>query len=162
MSKLTQGTHVYFLDPNGGTPAVVQLTKITALDPGTAPAAQIDETTLADELYRQYRSGLRDPGQGSLSLNVDPAEESHITLHGLSETSPPPTFKWAIGWSDGTEPPTLNTESDDFELPTTRTWCVFSAYVADFPFDFQTDAIVATEVSIQRAGGLVWTPKGVV
>lgn len=94
-----------------------------------------------------------------MQLNVDPAEASHITLHGLSETSPPPTIKWVIGWSDGTAPPTLDVE-DALELPATRTWCVFDAYVSDFPFDFQTDAIVATAVGLQRAGGLVWTPKG--
>lgn len=161
MSKLTQGTHVYFIDPNGGTPAVVQLTKVTALNPGTAPATQIDETTLADLLYMQYRSGLRDPGQGSLSLNVDPEEASHITLHELSETSPPPTLKWAIGWSDGTDAPTIGVD-DEFELPNTRTWCTFEAYVGDFPFDFQGNTIVATEVTLQRAGGLAWTKKGAI
>lgn len=161
MSKLTQGTHVYFVDPAGGTPAIVQLKKVTALNPGSAPAAQIDETTLEDLLYKQYRSGLRDPGQGSMSINVDPTEDSHITLHGISEQSPPPTLKWVIGWSDGTEPPTLDVD-DNLVLPTTRTWCVFDAYVGDFPFDFQTDALVGTEVAIQRSGGLAWTKKGAV
>jgi len=158
MSKLTQGTHIFFVDPNGGTPSVVRLKKATALNPGTAPATQIDETTLEDLLYMQYRAGLRDPGQGSVSINADPAEASHITLHGLSETSPPPTLEWAIGWSDGTEEPTFAT--GEWSLPSTRTWCTFKAYVSDFPFDFQGNTIVTTEVGIQRAGGLVWTPKG--
>ena len=161
MSKLTQGTHVFFINPNGGTPEVVQLKKVTTLNPGSAPATQIDETTLEDLLYMQYRSGLRDPGQGSMGIRVDPTEASHITLHELSETSPPPTIKWAIGWSDGTEPPTLDVD-DSLVLPTTRTWCVFDAYVADFPFDFQGNTVVATEVGIQRAGGLTWTKKGAV
>ncbi|APC45951.1 major tail subunit [Halomonas phage QHHSV-1] len=158
MSVLSQGTHVFFVDPAGGTPAVVQLKKVTALNPGSAPASQIDETTLEDLLYMQYRSGLRDPGQGSMSIRVDPREESHITLHGLSETSPPPTLKWAIGWSDGTEPPTLDVD-DSLVLPDTRTWCVFDAYVGDFPFDFAGNTTVATEIAIQRAGGLEWTKK---
>lgn len=159
MSVLAQGTHVFFIDPSDDS--VVQLTKVTALNPGTAPATQVDETTLEDLLYMQYRSGLRDPGQGSMSINVDPAEASHLTLHELSETSPPPTLKWAIGWSDGTEPPTVDVDGS-WTLPTTRTWCTYEAYISDFPFDFQGNAIVATEVGIQRAGGLVWTQKGAV
>jgi hypothetical protein len=158
MSKLTQGTHVFFVDPNSGTPTVMQLKKVTALNPGTAPAGQIDETTLEDLLYMQYRAGLRDPGQGSMSINVDPTEDSHTALHTLSETSPPPTLDWAIGWSDGTEEPTFT--AGEWTLPTTRTWCTYRAYVSDFPFDFQGNATVATEVGIQRAGGLDWTKKG--
>ncbi|MCH4563344.1 hypothetical protein MKP05_09400 [Halomonas sp. EGI 63088] len=158
MSKLTQGTHIYFVDDSGSTPEVVRLTKVVALNPGTAPAAQINETTLEDLLYRQYRAGLRDPGQGNMTANVDPNEDSHVALHGLSETSPPPTIKWAVGWSDGTDAPTLDS-SGEWDLPTTRTWCTYDAYVADFPFDFQTDTIVLTEITIQRAGGLAWQRK---
>ncbi len=56
---------MFFLNPNGGTPEVVQLKKVTALNPGAAPASQIDETTLEELLYMQYRAGLRNPGQGS-------------------------------------------------------------------------------------------------
>ncbi|MNT93817.1 hypothetical protein D3C72_2353800 [compost metagenome] len=55
--------------------------------------------------------------------------------------------------------PTLNTEGDDFELPTTRTWFVFQGYVADFPFDFAANSVVSTAVSIQRSGGSAWIKK---
>lgn len=130
---------------------------MTTLNPGSAPATQIDETTLEDLLYMQYRSGLRDPGQGSMGIRVDPSEASHITLHGLSETSPPPTLMWAIGWSDGTDAPTVT--AGEWTLPATRTWCTYEAYVADFPFDFAGNTLVDTQVAIQRAGGLTWTPK---
>ncbi|SDF69839.1 Phage tail tube, TTP, lambda-like [Onishia taeanensis] len=160
MSVLAQGTHVFFIDDSGSVPVVVRLKKVTALNPGTAPAAQLDKTSLEDELYRQYRAGLRNPGQGSMSINADPSEDSHIILHGLSEMTPSPTLKWAIGWSDGTGEPSVDS-AGDFDLPTSRTWCSYEAYVSDFPFDFQLDALVATEVGLQRSGGLTWQKKEV-
>lgn len=158
MAKLTKGTQVYFIDPNGGTPQIVELTGITDLDPGTSPSSQIDITTLADQIYRQYRAGLRNPGAGSMTVHVDPDNTSHITLHNLGETHPSPIIEWAIGWSDDTSAPTLDVD-DTFILPTTRTWCTYSAYISDFPFNFSIDAVVQTEIGIQRSGGLTWTPK---
>lgn len=47
----------------------------------------------------------------------------------------------------------------DFVLPTTRTWFTFQGYVADFPFDFQLNTVVTTQVSIQRSGGSAWVKK---
>lgn len=159
MSVLAQGTHVFVIDPNGGTPQVLQIMKATSFNPGGAPASQIDETTLEDLLYRQYRAGLRDPGQATLGINADPQVESHVKLHEFSEMNPPPTLKFAIGWSDGTEPPTIDAQDGGFTLPTTRTWFLFDGYVSDFPFDFQQDTVVTTEVTIQRSGGSQWVKK---
>ncbi|MDT4860744.1 Phage tail tube, TTP, lambda-like [compost metagenome] len=67
-------------------------------------------------------------------------------------------MNWVVGWSDGTAAPTADS-SGDFELPTTRTWFVFGGYIADFPFDFQQNSVVATQVSIQRSGGSAWIKK---
>ena len=65
-----------------------------------------------------------------------------------------------MGWSDGKDiVPTISTEGDDFELPPTRTWFAFQGYVADFPFTFAQNAVVASTVSIQRSGGSAWIRK---
>jgi hypothetical protein len=48
---------------------------------------------------------------------------------------------------------------DDFDLPATRTWFVFQGYVADVPFTFAQNAVVASTVSIQRSGGSAWIRK---
>jgi hypothetical protein len=97
-----------------------------------------------------------------MGINADPDNESHLTLYGLSRENPAPVLKFAIGWSDGTDAPTLNVGEDGFELPATRTWFTFQGYISDFPFDFAQNTVVTTEVSIQRSGNSAWIKKGAV
>lgn len=160
MSKLTQGTQVYFIDNTGSSPVVEEVECATALNPGGNPADQIEDTCLSS-FERTYKPGLRTPGTASLTLNADPESDSHITLHAMSEMNPSPTTSWAVGWSDGTDAPTLDSNGE-FDLPTTRTWFTFEGYVSDFPFDFQQNAVVTTDVSIQRSGGSTWQKKAAV
>lgn len=161
MSILTQGTQVYALVPpttGTGPLTVMEVECATAFNPGGSPKEQIEDTCLSSN-ERTYKPGLRTPGQASLTINADPNSASHIRLHQLSEANGDTTLKWAVGWSDGTAAPTVNTEGDDFELPDSRTWFVFEGYVADFPFDFAANAVVSTAVSIQRSGGSAWIKK---
>lgn len=157
MAKLAQGTHIYFIDPDDDS--VVTVNGATTFNPGGAPADQI-ETTELDDSDREYLPGLRTPGQASLGLNADPDKESHIRLHELSQDNPSPTLKWAIGWSDGDDVPTVNS-SGEFDLPNTRTWYTFDGYISDFPFDFASNSVVTSTVTIQRTGTAAWTKKGV-
>lgn len=161
MSVLTQGTQIYFIDPEYDTdgPGVREIECATTFSPGGNPADQIEDTCLA-ATTRSYKPGLRTPGTASLGLNADPANESHIRLHELAESDPSPVLRWAIGWADGIDiPPTLDTSGEDFDLPSTRTWFVFEGYVSDFPFDFSANTVVTTEATIQRSGGSQWIPK---
>lgn len=159
MSVLAQGTHIYFIDPsydsNGAGVRVVECA--TTFSPGGNPADQIEDTCLEDTT-RSYRPGLRTPGQATLGLNADPSNASHVRLHALGETDPSPVLSWAVGWSDGTAAPTIDSQGD-FVLPTTRTWYTFQGYVADFPFDFAQNTVVTSQVSIQRSGGSAWIKK---
>jgi len=159
MSILSQGTNVYVLDPNDGTPAVMRIECATSLSPGGDPSDQIEDTCL-EAFERSYKAGLRTPGQATMGINADPDNESHLTLYGLSRENPAPVLKFAIGWSDGTDAPTLNVGEDGFELPATRTWFTFQGYISDFPFDFAQNTVVTTEVSIQRSGNSAWIKKG--
>ncbi len=167
MSVLTQGTQIFFIDPefdsNGA--GVREVECATTFTPGGNPADQIEDTCLS-ATTRSYRPGLRTPGQATMGLNADPDNESHVRLHELSETDPSPILKWAVGWSDGpkdaygnpTALPTLDSNGD-FELPATRTWFVFEGYVSDFPFDFAANTVVTTQATIQRSGGSAWVRK---
>lgn len=158
MSKLTQGTQIYFIDPEDNS--VVAVECATAFSPGGAPADQIEDTCLEDQ-ERSYRRGLRTPGQASLTINADSSNESHVRLHELSESDASDgteVLKWAVGWSDGTAAPTVDSNGD-FELPASRTWFTYQGYVADFPFDFALNSVVVTAVSIQRSRGSAWIPK---
>lgn len=161
MSILSQGTQIYALVPpltGTGPLTVLAIECATAFSPGGAPADQIEDTCLEDQ-ERSYKKGLRTPGQASLTVNADPNNASHIRLHQLSEANGDTTIAWAVGWSDGTSAPTLNTAGDDFELPEDRTWFTFRGYVSDFPFDFAANAVVSTAATIQRSGGSAWIRK---
>jgi len=155
MAKLAQGTQIYFIDPTDDT-TVVTVDCATTFTPGGAPADQI-ETTCLEDFDREYLPGLRTPGQASMTINADPTNTSHLLMHELSESNPSPTIKWAVGWSDGTSPPTVTT--GDFVLLDTRTWFTFQGYISDFPFDFAMNTVVTSTVTIQRSGGSVWEPK---
>lgn len=158
MSVLAQGTNIYFIDTSGSTPVIVKVGCATTFNPGGNPADQIEDTCLEDTT-RSYKPGLRTPGQATLGINADPANASHIRMHELSELDPSPTMKWAVGWSDGAEDPTLNSAEDDFNFPSTRSWYTFQGYIADFPFDFSQNTVVTSQVSIQRSGGSAWIKK---
>ena len=155
MSVLTQGTQVYFVDPD--TLAVTAVECATAFNPGGQPADQIEDTCLESDT-RTYKKGLRTPGQATLTINADPQKASHVRLHELSEENVDRQIKWAVGWSDGTAAPTADSDGD-FVLPNTRTWFTFEGYVSDFPLDFAQNTVVVTAATIQRSGGSTWTPK---
>lgn len=159
MSVLAQGTQIYFIDPsydsNGAGVRAVECA--TTFSPGGNPADQIEDTCLEDTT-RSYKPGLRTPGQASMSINADPSNASHVRLHQLAETDPSPVLSWAVGWSDGTAAPTIDSNGD-FVLPATRTWFTFQGYVSDFPFDFAQNTVVTSAVTIQRSGGSAWIKK---
>lgn len=155
MAILAQGTHIYFIDPDTDLP--VQVECATTFTPGGNPADQI-ETTCLEDFDRSYEPGLRTPGQASMGINADPRNQSHLRLHQLSEANPAPTLQWAVGWSDGTAAPSVDSNGD-FDLPATRTWFTFQGYVSDFPFDFAQNTVVTSTVTVQRSGGSNWIPK---
>ncbi|MDM0090306.1 MULTISPECIES: phage tail tube protein [unclassified Variovorax] len=164
MSMLTQGTQIYVLAPKeeGDGYEVLNIQCATAFNPGGAPSEQIEDTCLEETDARTYLRGLRTPGSASLTINADPRNASHVRLHQLSETGEQVPLKWAVGWSDGKGvAPTVaaGAAADDFVLPPARTWFTFQGYVSDFPFDFTGNAVVSTQVAIQRSGGSAWLPK---
>lgn len=157
MSKLTQGTQIYFFDPEAVSDGVLEVECAVDLNLGGSPADQLDDTCLVDT-SRKYKPGLRTPSAASLTLRPDPANTTDLLLHEMFNRNPSPTLMWAVGWSDGTSLPTIDS-TGDWELPTTRTWTVFQGYVADFPFDFSGNSLVATAGSVQRSGAVTWVPK---
>lgn len=155
MSILTQGTQVYFIDPDDNE--IVEVECATAFNAGGAPRDQIEDTCLkADEA--SYKKGLRRPGQAQLTINADPNSASHIRLHELYEEGV--DLNWAVGWSDGTDVAPAVDSDGNFDLPESRTWYVFRGYVSDFPFDFQGNTVVSTVIPIQRKRAITGAPAG--
>lgn len=97
MSIPTQGTDGFILVDG----QVLSLGCVTSIDPGTDSTDQIDNTCLSVRTTRTYMPGLTTPGAGSINLNADPNEPSHLKLFELSKTKE--VIEFAIGWSDGPE-----------------------------------------------------------
>lgn len=161
MSIFAQGSQLYFVDPD--TLAVVKVECPTGFNPGGAPADQLEDTCL-DSTTKTYKKGLRTPGQATVNLLADPKYTSHIRLYELySDDSDVNTvIQFAIGWSDGKDiVPTADSDGL-FVFPTTRSWLPFEGYISDFPFDFQTNTLVSSAVTIQRSGLAPWIQKVIV
>lgn len=155
MSVLTQGTQLYALIRG----VINEIECITSFNPGANPADQIEDTCLSERNSRQYKKGLRTPGQASVTINADPDNDSHYLMWQLAELDEyqDELIQWAIAWSDGESVPTVS--AGEMVLTTDRTWYTFRAYVSDFPFDFQANAVVATSATMQRSGHGVWVRK---
>jgi len=148
---------------NPVTPTQLQVMEIgcpTTFSPGGNPSDQIEITCLSDS-SRRYMPGLRTPGQASLTILADPKDATHVRLHQLaqSDDAEDKDLSFAVGWSDGTDAPTVNATGDDWDLPNTRTWFVFNGYISDFPFDFAQNSAVSTQMTIQRSGAAQWLIK---
>lgn len=155
MAKLTQGTQIYFIDPD--TDTATEVTCVLTFNPGGSPADQI-ETTCLTATEKTYKRGLRTPGQATFEINADPTSASHVRLHELFLDDTVEYLEWAVGWSDGTAAASTDS-SGNYDLSTARTWYTFNAYVADFPFDFSVNSVVKTTVTLQRTGTATWTEK---
>lgn len=148
----TQGTELYFLDPEDNS--VIEVGCVITITGLTAARDQI-ETTCLDSGARTYEAGMATPGPASFTINADPKDPSHVRLHELYVAGT--KVDWALGWSDGVAPPTVAT--DELVLPTTRSWIAFNGYVSDFPFDFALNAVVASNLTVQVSDFPIWAVK---
>lgn len=153
MAIKTQGTMLYTIDPDTDTVLVVGC--VTSIDGIDTTLDQL-ETTCLDAAARTYIAGLATPGAATFGLNFDPADASHVRLHELKVAGT--TLDWALGFSDGTAPPTVDSNGN-FTLPTTRSWISFDGFMNSYPFSFALNAVVTSTVGIQISGEPVVTPK---
>lgn len=157
MTIRSQGTDLYTIDPDTG--ALLDVGCITSID-GIDTAIDQIETTCLNNLSRTYEAGLATPGAATFGLQFDPANVNHIRLHQLKTAGI--TLQWAIGFSDGTLPPTTAVDSsgdDEFVFPPTRSWLQFEGYMNSYPFTFALNTMVTSTVGIQVSGEPILIPK---
>lgn len=153
MSVKTQGTQLWTIDPDDNSLLVVGC--VTSIDGIDTTLDQI-ETTCLEALARTYEAGLATPGTATFGINTDPANPVHVRLHELKIAGT--TLPWAIGWSDGTAAPAVDS-SGDFEPPTTRSWLVFQGFMNSYPFSFAQNSVVQSNIGIQVSGEPQLIPK---
>jgi hypothetical protein len=146
----TQDTDMWFYDPENSTDGVVKLGCVTNISGLGGARSQIDTSCFSDT-DDTFVGGRGSPGQVSVDLNYseDDQNEYHAKLEAAREAGN--TLVWAIGFSNGTAPPTV-TSSGSLEFPATRSGRVFNGYIADVNFEFPNNDIIRTSLSIQRSG----------
>lgn len=150
MARKTQGTVLYTIDPADDSVLVVGC--VTNIDGIDTTIEQVEITCLADSA-RSYMAGLATPGAASFGINFDPADESHVRLHQLKVAGT--TLQWAVGFSDGTAPPTVHVDSQGdgaFVFPTSRSYIEFEGFMNSYPFTFALNSAVQSTVGIQVSG----------
>lgn len=144
---------LYAIDP--ADDSVLTVGCVTSIDGIDTTLDQI-ETTCLSSAARTYVSGLATPGAATFTINFDPADASHVRLHEIKVAGT--TLEWALGFSDGTAPPTIDSNGN-FTLPATRSWISFDGFMNSYPFSFALNAVVTSTVGIQISGEPVVTPK---
>jgi len=153
MAVKTQGTDLYFIDPYDDS--VNKVGCVTSISGINAARDQIEVTCL-DSAARLYEAGLGTPGQATFGINFDPQDESHVRLHELYVAGD--KMNWALGWSDGTAPPTADSDGE-VVADSARSWITFNGYISDLPFDFALNAVVSSSVSVQVSDFPALVPK---
>lgn len=159
MAIKAQGTDLYFISEG----VLFKADCITSFTPGDDAADQLETTCLQERSSRTYASGLANPAQASIAVNFDPTDPVHLKLWELKQAGGNDDIGFAIGFSDGTDDPTVaetgsTTEIDGFEFPATRTWYSFLGQLAGYSFDFQLNSLVTGTITITRSGAPHLTP----
>ncbi|MDC5072928.1 phage tail tube protein [Acinetobacter baumannii] len=147
----TQGTNVFISDGTAITKAIC----ITAIDLGSDSTSKLENTCLEETKSKAYLTGLNDPGDGSITFNLDPENETHIQLLEWADAHKELTFY--IGASDGVAEPTIATGT--VTVPTTRTFWTYKASLAPSTPTFEADSLVSYQVTMQRSTGVQILPK---
>lgn len=157
MAKLTQGTHLYVINTlaSGGS-AVVKIECPTAFSYSGAPVDQIEVTCLDELDAHKYKAGLKNPGNATISIDIDPDKPSHMVIYDLYAESESVTTEWAIGFSGDETAPTIASDGT-WNLPTSRDWLTFTGYVSDLPIDFALNSVAKSDIPLQISGKPVIT-----
>lgn len=148
----SQGTQLYGVI--GG--AIVAFTCPKAFTFGEDSFSKIDSTCL-DSDTKDYERGLRDPGEGSVQIDLDDENASHMQLIQLAESGE--KIQWYVGSSHTKTPPTM--VGSDIDLPETRIWWSFEGYLNPAAPTIEQDALVNYTFTLVRTSAVVTTPRTV-
>lgn len=118
----SQGTKIYALVGA----AIVRFSCYKDVDLGQDSTSKID-VTCRDADEKSYEKGVTDPGEGSLTVQLDDENASHANILELAESGQ--ELKWFVGdKGDGAEP-TVAAGTGVVTLPKTRNWVTFTGYL---------------------------------
>lgn len=141
---LSNGTAVWIV--HGTVPTLTKMGCIKALALGDDSASEVDTTCLEETSTKTSEFGLSTPGEGSIQIDTDPKNATHMTLLQLAADKE--KVMVYVGWSDGIAEPTLVT--GEIDLPETRTWSYFTAILRKGSPVFAVDAMVNHTIPMKR------------
>ena len=142
---LTQGTSIWI--KHGETSVLTKMNCITGITLGDDSPTDSPDTCLEEEDSATSSFGLNTPGEGSIMINTDPKNATHLTLLQLADDRE--YVEVFVGWSDGTGvEPTLAT--DTVTLPEGRTWTSFAALLKNSAPTFDADSLVKHTIAMKR------------
>lgn len=151
MPVKTQGSQLYIMDPDAtGGCQVLAIDCVVSLSGMSNPRQQIDVTCMESDT-RQFVGGLSTPGQVTVTVNFDPANESHYRIYELWRNNSD-NFKAAIGYGGPVNTNPTVASDCEFDFPTTRTYIEFEAYVADVPLEAALNSVWTSAISFQISG----------
>ena len=154
MSRIkTQGTQVFAVI-NG---EVVRFSCPKAFSFGDDSFSKIDATCL-DSDTKEYDRGMRDPGEGSIQIDLDDENASHLKLIELADSGE--KVEWHIGSSHSKTEPTYD-EPAGISLPEDRIWWSFTGYINPATPSIESDALVGYTFALVRTSKVVITPREV-
>lgn len=156
---ISQGTKVWIKHGDDAAPTLTKMDCITALNIGDDSPTEIDTTCLDEEDTATSRFGLNKPGEGSIGINPDPENATHVTLLQLANDHE--VVEVIVGWNDDKAVPTVGV-SQLVELPETRTWTTFIAQLKAGAPTFDADSVVKQTISMKRQTKALTTMRTVV
>ena len=149
-----QGTQVFAVVDD----AVVRFTCPKAFSFGEDSFSKIEATCL-DSDTKNYERGLRDPGEGSIQIDLDDENASHLQLIALADSGE--KVQWYVGSSHSDTAPTYDTLTG-IDLPDDRIWWSFEGYINPSSPTIEQDALVGYTFTLVRTSAVVTTPRVVV
>lgn len=147
----SQGTQVFAVVGA----AVVRFSCPKAFTFGEDSFSKIDATCL-DSDTKDYERGMRDPGEGSLQIDLDDENASHLQLIQLADSGE--KVEWYVGSSHSKKPPTYEAIAG-IELPEDRIWWSFEGYLNPAAPNMETDALVGYTFGLVRTSKVTTTPR---
>lgn len=141
---LSQGTHVWIL--HGTVPTLTKMSCIKALALGDDSATEINTTCLDEPTTATSDYGLTTPGEGSIQIDTDPKNATHMKLLEVAENKE--LVSVYVGWSDGIVEPAVT--GSVVTLPDGRSWSSFSAKLRKGSAVFDPDSLVNHTVPMKR------------
>ncbi len=145
---LTQGTSVWIKHGEASAAILTKMACITGIVLGDDSPTDIPDTCLEEEDSATSTYGLNTPGEGSITINTDPENATHITLLQLADDRE--GVEVFVGWSDGKVVPTIEALTGVVTLPEGRTWTSFTALLKNSAPTFDADSLVKHTVSMKR------------